>query len=76
MSRAYGSTTDGHVGTDDGSPWNVINPGHIEAHPLPKPSHQPDAREINEVMNSIQDIVADIDEKSNVEILTPGRRLT
>ena len=69
MSRPYGSTTNGHVGTHDGSPWNARNPRRTEAHPLPKPSYQSSAGEFNEVMNSMQDIIANVDERSNAEIL-------
>ena len=31
VSRPYGSTTNGHFGTDDGSPWNAIDTRRIEA---------------------------------------------
>ena len=56
MSRPYGFTLNGHVGTDDGSPWNAIETRN------------------NEVMHSMQDIIANVDETSNVEILKTLRK--
>lgn len=68
--RPHGSTTNGRVGTEDGSPWNATTTRRTEAHPLPKPSYQSSAEKFNEVMNSMQAIIANVDERSSEEILT------
>ena len=66
--RPVGSTADGHVGTDEGSPWNAINRTRIEANPLPKPSDQ-HKEEFNKAMNSMQAVINNADECTNSEIL-------
>ena len=63
-----GSTANGHVGTDDGSPWKTVNPRCIKANPLPKPSDQ-HTDEFTKVMNSMQNVINSAEQCSNSEIL-------
>ena len=65
-----GSTTDGHVGTDEGSPWNTLTPRCNETNPLPKPSYRHNSKEFQELMmESMQSTISNADQHSNAEIL-------
>ena len=63
---ARGSTTIGHVGTDEGSPRNTITTTRSKTHPQPKPSDQQD---FEQIMKSIPEIMKQANHSTNAQIL-------
>ena len=74
--RPYGSTTIGHVGTDDGSPSSSITTRRHETPPHPKPSNQQKAKIDKEIVDLIGIIpnIVDAANATNIEVLNTLKR--
>ena len=73
VSSPSGSTTIGHVGTDEGSPRNAINPTRSTTSPQTKPSDQRDEQEFTELFDMLPEIMSDSIFSTDEAILTSLR---